>query len=220
MRHSVRDGGSNVNVSMTVRRFSRLILAVTGGLVLAVALATPASARTPVDPSTLNPAPPASFNAVCYREGNHISCDLAFTDPDVVNDPSGIICDGTELLASFSRSVVGKRTYDADGNLLQRHFRESLDGTFRNPDTGRVALWTQHDTVISNLAVPGDQATGTESSSGLLTRVWLPGGGTILTDAGRLLFDAATGELVKVSGHHPLVLGDPSALAALCAALD
>jgi hypothetical protein len=131
-----------VNVSMTVRRFSRLILAVTGGLVLAVALATPASARTPVDPSTLNPAPPASFNAVCYLDGSHISCDLAFTDPDVVDDPSGIICDGTMLLASFSRSVVGKRTYDADGNLLQRHFRESFDGTFRNPDTGRVALWT------------------------------------------------------------------------------
>lgn len=220
VRHIVRDGGPNVNATMTVRRFSRLILAVTGGLVLAVALATPGSARTPVDPSTLNPAPPAEFNAVCYLDGSHISCDLAFSDPDVVDDPSGIVCDGTMLLASFSRSVVGKRTYDADGNLLQRHFRESLDGTFRNPDTGQVALWTQHDTVISNLAVPGDQATGTESVSGLLTRVWLPGGGTILTDAGRLLFDAATGELVKMSAHHPLVLGDPSALASLCAALD
>lgn len=209
-----------MNVSRTVRRFSRLILAVMGGLVLTVALATPASARTPVDPSTLNPPPPAEFNAVCYLDGSHITCDLAFSDPDVVDDPSGIICDGTMLLASFSRSVVGKRTYDADGNLLQRHFRESLDGTFLNPDTGRVVLWTQHDTVISNLAVPGNQATGTESVSGLLTRVWLPGGGTILTDAGRLVADAATGELVKVSAHHPLVLGDPSALATLCAALD
>jgi hypothetical protein len=209
-----------MNVSRTVRRFSRLILAVMGGLVLTVALATPASARTPVDPSTLNPPPPAEFNAVCYLDGSHITCDLAFSDPDVVDDPSGIICDGTMLLASFSRSVVGKRIYDADGNLLQRHFRESLDGTFLNPDTGRVVLWTQHDTVISNLAVPGNQATGTESVSGLLTRVWLPGGGTILTDAGRLVADAATGELVKVSAHHPLVLGDPSALATLCAALD
>jgi len=210
---------------MTVRRFSRLILAVTGGLVLAVALATPASARTPVDPSTLNPAPPASFNAVCYLDGSHISCDLAFSEPEVVDDPSGILCDGTELLASFSRSVVGKRTYDADGNLLQRHFRESFDGgMFRNPDTGQVALWRQHDTVISNLAVPGDLSTGTESVSGLDTRVWLPDGGTILTDAGRLVFDAVSGEAVNVSAHHPFDtyyrLGDPSALAPLCAALD
>jgi hypothetical protein len=205
---------------LTLRGFSRLILAVTGGLVLTVALAAPASARTVVDPSTLNPAPPASFNPVCFRDGSHITCDLAFSDPDVVDDPSGIVCDGTMLLASFSRSVVGKRTYDADGNLLQRHFRESLDGTFRNPDTGRVALWTQHDTVIHNLAVPGDVATGIEQDSGLLSRVWLPDGGTILTDAGLLVVDVATDELVKVSGHHPIVLGDPSALASLCAALD
>src|SRR3954469_1827792 len=203
-------------MSMTVRRFSRLVLAATGGLVLTVALAVPASARTQVDPSTLNPPPPASFNPVCCRDGSHITCDLAFSDPDVVDDPSGIVCDGTMLLASFSRSVVGKRTYDADGNLLQRHSRESIDGTFRNPDTGRVALWTQHDTVISNLAVPGDQATGTEQVSGLDSRVWLPGGGTILTDAGFFIVDAATDEVVKISGHHPFDtyfrLGDPSAL--------
>ena len=209
---------------MTVRRLRGLILAVTGGLVLTVALAAPASARTPVDPSTLNPAPPASFNAVCFRVGSHITCDLAFSDPDIVDEPSGIVCDGTELLVSQSRAVVGKRTYDADGNLLQRHFRESFYGTFRNPETGRVALWTQHDTVINNLAVPGDIATGTEKVSGLGTRVWLPDGGTILTDAGRSIVDVAADEVVKISAHHPFDayfrLGDPSALAPLRAALD
>jgi hypothetical protein len=201
---------------MTVRRFSRLIVAVTGGLVLAVALAAPASARTPVDPSTLNPPPPASFNPVCFVDGSHITCDIAFSAPAVVDAPSGIICDGTELLDSHSRSVVGTRTYDADGNQLQRHFRESFDGTFRNPATGRVALWTQHDTVISNLAIPGDSATGTESISGLDSRVWLPDGGTILTDAGRSVVDVATGEQIKASAN---LGGDPSELAALCAAL-
>jgi hypothetical protein len=210
--------GPNVNASRTVRRFSRLILAVTGGLVLTVALATSASARTPVDPSTLNPAPPDSFNAVCFRDGSHITCDLAFSDPDIVDVPN-IVCGGTQLLFSQSRAVVGKRTYDADGNLLQRHFRESLDGTFRNPDTGRVALWTQHDTVIDDLAVPGDVASGTEKDSGLITRVWLPGGGTIVTDAGVFVVDVAADELVKVSAHHPVLLGDPAAVASLCAAL-
>ena len=212
-----------MNISMTLRRFSRLILAVTGGLVLTMALAAPASARTPVDPSTLNPPPPAEFNPVCFVDGSHISCDIAFSDPDVVDAPSGVVCDGTELLISFSRSVVGKRFYDADGNLLQRHFREYFDNaTFSNPDTGRVALWTQHDTVIGNLAVPGDLSTGTDSQRGLLTRIWLPDGGTILTDTGLLIFDNATGELVKLSAHHPFAAyfsGDPSALAALCAAL-
>jgi hypothetical protein len=213
-----------VNVSMTVRRFSRLILAVTGGLVLTVALAAPASARTPVDPSTLNPPPPAEFNPVCFVDGGHITCDIAFSEGPFVDAPSGIICDGTELLSSFSRSVVGKRFYDADGNLLQRHFREYFDNaTFSNPDTGRVAFWTQHDTVIDNLAVPGDTATGTESVSGVITRVWLPDGGTILGDTGRVVFALPDFDVAQASAKHPFVAYfsgvDPSALAPLCAAL-
>jgi len=213
-----------MNTRTTLRRFSRLILAVTSGFVLHTALATSASARTPVDPSTLNPAPPASFNAVCYRDGSHISCDLAFSDPDVVDAPSGIICNGTELLDSHSRAVVGKRTYDAEGNLLQRHFIESLHGTFTNPDTGKVALWSQHDTVIQNLAVPGDANSGTEQITGLTPRVWLPDGGTILTDAGYTLLDVATDETLSESAHHPFDAyfgsGDTAALAPLCATLD
>ena len=214
-------GGPNVNLSMTVRRFGRLILAVLGGFVLAVALAVPASARTPVDPSTLNPPPPAEFNPVCFRDGSHITCDIAFSEPPVVDAPSGIMCGSTELLISLSRSVVGKRLYDADGNLLQRHFREYFDnGRFLNPDTGLVALWTQHDTDIQNLAVPGDPSTGTETQSGLLTRIWLPDGGTIVSDTGHILIDVATDELIKASAHHPIVFGDPSVLATLCAALD
>src|SRR5690349_20117910 len=133
-----------MNTRSKLRRFSRLILAVTGGLVVTAALPTSASARTAVDPSTLNPAPAASHNVVCYRDGGHISCDLAYSDPDIVDVPSGSICDGRELLISQSRAVVGQRTYDADGNLLQRHFRESFHGTYTNPDTGKVALWAQH----------------------------------------------------------------------------
>jgi hypothetical protein len=161
-------------------------------------------------------------SVTCFRDGSHISCNLAFSDPDILEEPSGLVCDGTKLLFSQSRSVVGKRLYDVDGNLLQRHFRESLSGTFTNPATGLVALWTQHDTVIHSLEVPGDVGTGTLKSSGLGTRVWLAGGGTLLTDAG-LTVNSATDEVVRLSAHHPFDdyfrLGDASALAPLCAAL-
>lgn len=200
--------------------------AAASALMVLFSLAAPTAnaAKESVDPGTLNPPVPAEFNPSCSRTGSHISCSLAFSDPDIVDEPSGIVCDGTELLFSQSRSVVGTRRYDAGGNLLQRHFRESLDGTFTNPDTGLVALWTQHDTVIHNLGVPGDIASGTEHVSGLGTRAWAPGGGTILTDAGTSLVDVATDEVLRVSGHHPFDdyfrLGDPSALARLCAALD
>ena len=177
-----------------VRRVTTGVAAgVVGALMVLLSLTTPSAAagagNEPVDPSTLNPPVPAQFNASCFRVGNHISCTLAFSDPEVVDDPSGIVCDGTELLISQTRSVVGKRQYDANGNLLQRHFRESFDGAFTNPDTGLVALWTQHDTVIHNLSVPGDDTSGTEHVSGLFTRAWLPGGGTIINDAGTMITD-------------------------------
>ena len=202
---------------------------VLGALIGLLSLTAPSTAagadNGPVDPSTLNPPVPAFFNASCVRVGNHISCSLAFDDPEVfVDEPSGIVCDNTELLFSQTRSVVGKRLYDADGNLLQRHFRESLDGTFTNPDTGLVALWTQHDTVIHDLAVPGDDTSGTEHISGLSTRAWLPGGGTIITDAGTTVFPEGTDGVLKESGHHPFLdyfaFGDTTALAPLCAALE
>lgn len=188
-----------------------------------IVLAAPASARTTVDPGTLNPAPPDFFNAVCTDDGQHIDCTLHFADPDIVDEPTGISCGGTELLYSQSRSVVGKRLYDADGNLVRRHFREYFSGTFTNPDTGRVAIWRQHDTVLHKLTVPGDVSSGTISFSGLWTRVWSPSGGTILTDSGLLVQDAATGETLDASAHHPFDAyfgqGDTDALAPLCEAL-
>ena len=188
-----------------------------------MSLAAPGAAKESVDPNTLNPPPPESFNATCSRTGSHISCSLAFRDPDIIDEPSGIMCDGTELLVTQHRSVVGKRVYGAGGDLLQRHFRELFDGTFTNPDTGLVALWTQHDTVVHNLGVPGDLASGTTMISGLGTRAWVPSGGTVLTDAGTALIDSATDEVVTLSAHHPFDdyfrLGDASALAPLCAAV-
>lgn len=188
-----------------------------------ILLASPASARTTVDSSTLNPAPPDFFNAVCTDDGQHITCTFHFADPDIVDEPTGILCGGTELLFSQSRSVEGNRLYDTDGDLVRRHFREYFSGTLTNPDTGRVAFWRQHDTVLHKLTVPGDLSSGTISFTGLWNRVWAPSGATILTDSGLLVQDAATGEMLEASAHHPLNdyfgQGDTNALAPLCNAL-
>ena len=206
---------------MRLTRSIRLAGLVLGALALSAA---PVVARTSVDPTTLNPPPPDFFNAVCDAGAGGTVCTLAFSDPDIVDEPSGIICGNVELLFSQTRSVIGKRFYDADGNLVQRHFRESMGGTFTNANTGKVAMWTQHDTVIHNLAVPGDVATGTINSTGLLTRVWLRGGGTVLTATGTVIVDAATEETTGGAGKHPFddyFSGrDPAALAPLCDALD
>ncbi len=201
-----------------------LVRAALAGLLGAFALAGPAAARTPVDPGTLNPPPPDFFNAECYAGAGGTVCTLHFSDDPFADEPSGIVCDGTELVFAQERSVVGKRIYDANGNLVQRHFREYMGGTFTNPDTGKAVPWEQHDTIIHNLSVPGDLDSGTIRTTGLITRVWLPGGGSILLDAGTILEDAATGDLIHEGGPHPFrdyfANGDASALQPLCDALD
>jgi hypothetical protein len=226
VKHTDHKSAGHLHTTVAGNRVRRLGAAAAGALVVLLPLAAPTAnaAKESVDPGSLNPPVPAEFNATCSRTGSHITCNLAFSDPDIADEASGIICDGTELRDSQTRSVVGKRTYDADGNLLQRHFRESFDGTFTNPDTGRVATWTAHDTVIHNLATPGDDTSGTEKVSGSYMRIFVPGAGTVVNDAGTLIFDEATEDLLKESGHHPFVdyfvFGDQSGLEPLCAALD
>jgi hypothetical protein len=195
-------------------------------VVLSVALlAIPSivAARASVDPATLTPPPPPEFNPVCERVGNGIICELAFTDPLIVDEPIGVVCGTTELLFSQTRSVVGKRFYDADGLLLRRHFHEDISGTWTNPETGATANYAGGSTILHDLAVPGDVTGGVTRSSGSV-RIYVPGGGTILhQDAGHLVFDEATGTVLAQSGQHPFedyfANGDLSALDALCEAL-
>jgi hypothetical protein len=206
------------------RNLHRVAAAAALGLLGVIIWASPVAARESVDPGSLNPAPPASFGATCERLGNQIVCDLAFSDPPFANEPSGIVCGSTELLVSQTRDVVGKRFYNANGDLLQRHFREDLSGTFTNPATGKSADWVAHNTVIHNLATPGDIASGTLRVTGQQARVSVAGGGTILMDAGRIVGDEATGEILSSSGPHHFddyfVRGDADALQAICDALD
>src|SRR5437879_3974712 len=105
-------------------------------LLLAIVAPATAFARELVDPSTLIPPPPAAFNPVCYQVGQGTICDIAFSDPPVVDEPSGVICGTTELLISQTRDVVGKRFYNVDGLLTVRRFHEDLAGTLMNPLTG------------------------------------------------------------------------------------
>ena len=181
-----------------------------------------AAAREPVDPSTLNPPPPAEFNPTCQTQGSQIVCDLAFSDPPFSNEPSGIVCDGTELLVSQTRAVVGKRFYDADGDLLRRHFREDFTGSITNPDTGRSADFVAHNSLVHDLAMPGVIASGTTRVSGQQIRVFSDRG-SVLLDAGTIVVDESNGELLSYAGPKHFddyfVRGDAHALDAVCAAV-
>jgi hypothetical protein len=127
-----------------------------------------------------------------------------------------------EAIISDMRTVSGRRFYDQDGNLTQRHFREVFVGTLTNPLTGASLDFTQADTILHNLAIPGDVNTGTEAITGSAT-FSLSQGGVVLVDAGRTVIDAPDGALLFQAGQHPFDAyfgsGDTSALQPICDAL-
>ena len=192
--------------------------------IIAFALPAIVAAKEVVDPATLTPPPPPEFNPTCERVGNQIICEVVFTDPAVVDEPSGVVCGETELLFSQTRSVIGKRFYDAEGLLLRRHFHDDVSGIWTNPVTGATASFSGGSMTLHDLAIPGDSGSGISRISGSV-RISLPQGGTILhQDAGHLTLDEGTGTVLSQSGQHPFEDlfggGDTTALDELCNALD
>src|SRR5262245_14362299 len=139
------------------------------GVVTLFAGGSPALASEPVDPSTLNPPVPPEYNPVCERVGNQTICEVQFRDPPYAAD-AGVICgsgpNSFEVFQFENRSVRGKRYYDQDGNLLRRHFREYHDGTLVNPTNHEAVAYSGSDTVMHDLAVPGQIDTGTTATTG------------------------------------------------------
>jgi hypothetical protein len=211
---------------MHLTRFARLFLA---SLIALFAVMTPQSvlASQIVDPSTLNPPPPPEFNPVCKAVGFGTLCTIEFVQqegPDVTDIICGSGPNSFAVVVSDTRTVTGRRYYDENGNLTQRHFREVFVGTLTNPLTGASLDFVQADTVLHNLAVPGDVNTGTEAITGS-NRISLPQGGAVLIDAGRTILDVSTdGTILFEAGQHHFddyfAFGDTSALQPICDALS
>ena len=141
--------------------------------------------------------------------------------------PTGIQCgsgaDAFEILDSFNRSVDGKRFYDQDRKLTERHFHDLFVGALTNPLTGATLPYRQHDTTMHDLAVAGDITSGTEAIT-IGLRVTTPDGGTVLIDAGRTVVVESDGTILFEAGQHHFddfyVFGQTSALQPLCDALQ
>ena len=211
---------------MYTHRFFSLFVVLTVAVLFALLPQAVVFAGQSVDPATLNPPPPPEFNPTCDATGSGTICHLAFTDPPTIAAGTGIICGSGdtrfEVLDTSTRSVDGRRYYDRNGNLTQRHFREVIAGTLTNSLTNASVSYKQGDTIIHNLAIPGDVNTGTQTITGSL-RINASNGGSVLVDAGRTVL-ADDGTILKETGQHPLnayfVLGDTSALQPLCDALQ
>lgn len=209
----------------TVMKSFQAAMSVVTVVLLIVVCSLPMSAGTAVDPSTLNPPPPPQFNPVCQKDGVQTICTVQFSDPPFAGG-SGVICGSGantyEVLQFQNRSVIGKRYYDANGNLTRKIFREDFTGTFSNPLNHVALAFDGRDTNHVNLTTPGDGTTGTITVTGSF-HVYQPHGGEVIFEAGRSI-ETPNGDLLRESGPHPFadyfVFGDTAALQPLCDALQ
>ena len=207
---------------MTSKRLVQLFFIVATTI---LACTSQALAREAVDPSTLNPPPPANFNPVCERVGNGTICDIQFTDSPFAAGSEVICGSGSSTFEPFqyqNRSVRSKRYYDQNGNLFRTHYHEYIDGTFVNPITHKALAYSGTLNHLDNDAVPGDVSTVTQNITGSV-RIFLgQGNGTLAFDTGRIV-DSPQGILAE-SGQHPFldyfVFGDTAAVQPLCDALQ
>jgi len=203
--------------SLPIARGLRAAVA-TGVLLIGLFAASPASAVT------LNPPPPAF--ETCHTGGNGTVC-VGNRTRDGILEGTGIICgsgpdafeifdDGGTVIEHF------ERWYDADGNLVRRLSRSTwLGSAWINPDTGARVPYRQTNVTVADLAVPGDFASATATTTGVVNFV-LPGGGAIVRNAGRTVV-GPDGSLEFSSGPQAIldyfVNGNAAALQPICDAL-
>ncbi|HKC83012.1 MAG TPA: hypothetical protein VKD46_03330 [bacterium] len=201
----------------------RSILVLATVSVAALVATTAGLAGQPVT-QTLNPPPPPW--QTCMAVGDGTICEGTNIESDGPYD-TGIVCgSGANTFDIFDTSTdnysVWKK-FDTDGNLVRRVFHDHYTfGQFSNPLNGAVVPYTQTDTRIDVLAVPGDLNSATE------TTTWgsvfhLPGAGApVFWNSGRTVqfpifgateFSAGRLDLFQLSD------GDTSVLGPLCAAL-
>jgi hypothetical protein len=173
--------------------------AATLALIALAAFPLGATARTTVDPSTLTPTPNPAGNPVCGWTGSQIQClaDRSFT---VTDADTGISCAGGELLETSQRHIHRHYYYNADRLLTSTITQEWVDGILYVKETGQLVRWTDTDTGIQSLSVPGDNSTGVGINSGANLHFYPASGGSVLI-AGRTIENFDTGAFFQVGSN-------------------
>ena len=193
----------------------------------ALSLASASLAGQPVT-QTLTPPPPPW--QTCKAVGDGTICEgtnvESYGPIDTADEGAPLVCgSGTGAFDIFDAATddysVWKK-FDTDGNLVRRVFHDHYTfGQFSNPLSGAVIPYTQTDTRIDVLAVPGDLSTATETNVGegnfivpRLGAIFLNAGRTVTAPDGSLDFEAGPQGFLAY-----FVDGDVSVLQPLCAAL-
>jgi hypothetical protein len=141
---------------------------------------------------------------------------VALADGPVIVSFSGTVqdevlasCDDFDIIENSEFTIRRITWFDASGNRVRRIAQFTFHGTFTNSVTGKYV--TDSPDPITDVI---DYVDGTEMLHGLVFRIKLPGHGTILFDAGTIIW--YPDGTVAVYGPHPLF----GSLDPLCAALE
>jgi hypothetical protein len=200
---------------------SILVLATVCGAALAAA--TGGLAGQPITQS-LNPPPPPW--QTCKAVGDGTICEGTNVESYGPVD-SGIVCgSGASAFDIFDTATddysVWKK-FDTDGNLVRRVFHDHYTfGQFSNPLNGAVVPYTQTDTRIDVLAVPGDLNSATETTTWGSVFHLSGAGAPVFWNSGRTVQFPIFGPTEFSAGRldfFQLADGDTSVLGSICAAL-
>src|SRR4051812_12846293 len=137
-----------------MRRLLGLVAA--GLLLLSAAPAAMAAAPVAVDPSTLTPALPPSFDWSCLAVGNGFECVGTEVgggvDVDLGPDFS---CGGVSIHDTFTQTRTMRRSYDAAGRQTGGHLVGSFDHRWRPPRSDPLLNGRGRGAGGVDLALPG-----------------------------------------------------------------
>jgi hypothetical protein len=185
-------------------------------LVLPAAVA----ARTPVDPSIMQPPLNPTFDWTCWRMDDKTVCDgerhLSWTAAD-----TGLPCPGATIYSTGTDDRFLRRWGDAQGLALHSHAVADIRETLAlNPDmTGTTARGIGHFSERFTYAVPGDQSTRVVAQSGVDVSVVIPQTGLVIHDVGVKSFDIDDNVLFA-HGQHEVLDDFDAAFAKVCDALQ
>jgi hypothetical protein len=91
---------------------------------------------------------------------------------------------------------------DENGTPTRIRTHVNVDGIAVNEATGKTAQLQE------NLVIDTRLEAGERTWSGIRIKATMPGGGALIIDVGRALFDTATGEVTFEAGQHQLIHED------------
>lgn len=201
----------------------RSILVVATVCGAALAAATGGLAGQPVTQPLYPPPPPWQ---TCKAVGDGTICEGTNVESYGPVD-SGIVCgSGASSFDIFDTATddysVWKK-FDTDGNLVRRVFHDHYTfGQFSNPLNDAIVPYTQTDTRIDVLAVPGDLGSATETTTWQSQYHVQGAGAPVFWNSGRTVQFPIFGPTEFSAGRldfFQLAAGDTSVLGPLCAAL-